>query len=128
MAKPVLLLLGLGLILTACAPRELAPLTRFSTCNQTRMQDHMQWCLASDNNRNFHRTVGRHYIIYGRYNDLPAMTKDGVSRCQLDQAGQRDVNACTPAKVMDLAMQYLTEPKGIYCEAEVDPRQSLVGC
>ncbi|MFG0286118.1 MAG: hypothetical protein ACF8R7_17000 [Phycisphaerales bacterium JB039] len=120
---------ALGTIVAGCMRTDLDPLPAYSTCYKSRVTAHVDWCLAPAADRNFHHTVGRHYIIYGRYNGDAELVKEGVSRCKIDHDDRSVVNACTPGEVMAMAAEALPEETADdYCEAGVDPRRSLWDC
>ena len=101
----------------------------FSNCFKREVSEQLRYCLAPvAEEDDFYRVQGRHQIIYGRYNEAPSMTKDGVSHCMTGQESQSMVNACTPDEVLELASEMLPPADASSCEATIDPRKTLSGC
>ena len=120
----------LSLLVAACATEESGSSTAgFSTCFKKEVTEQLRYCLAAEGeDDDFYRIRGRHQIIYGSFNGLPSMAKEGVSQCLTGKEGQSLVNACTPEEVKALAGELLDPADAAMCEATLDPRKSLAGC
>lgn len=120
----------LSLLVAACATEDSGSSSAgFSTCFAKEVADQLGYCLASEGvEDDFYRVRGRHQIIYGSFNEVPSMTKEGVSQCLTGRDGQSLVNACTPEEVMTLAKEQLDPADASMCEALLDPRKSLASC
>ncbi len=120
----------LSLLVAACTTEDSGGSSAgFSTCFKKEVAEQLGYCLASEGEEDdFYRVRGRHQIIYGSFNKIPSMTKEGVSQCLTGQEGQSLVNACSPEEVMTLASEQLDPADASMCEATLDPRKSLAGC
>ena len=128
MSKTFLWPVALAVFLGSCGNLEDFGQSKFSTCFAKRIEPQVQYCLAEDTQGDFHREVGKRYVVYGYYNEMPWMVKEGISRCQPDQQAKTNVNACTAEEITDYVSRILPEsPQGV-CGATIDPRENVLGC
>ena len=100
----------------------------FSTCFVEEITEQIRWCMAGETSEDFYRASGRHQVIYGRFNNLAGLAKEGLSLCLTEQPERSYVNACRPEEVLRLAVEQIPFAEASTCEAVMDPRKSLMGC